>query len=247
MSASHLSPTPASPIRRVWRLDLEIGFVAAVIVAWQAARIPLEGSESEAFAHARSWLRAERALHVDVEDELIRAVHAAGLSGVVDFLYSNLHLVGIGVFLLAARLLAAHAYPAIRTTFVLAHLPALAVLGVFPLAPPEWLPEMPYAKGPPEGGLTGSFGDDLRNSTAAAVSLHFGYALLAGVATWWLARHRTRLAPLAFLWPLLVLFVIVGNGNHYVLDALVGAACMTLAAVAAYALHRRKPQLQWAP
>ncbi len=80
----------------------------------------------------------------------------------------------------------------------------------------------------------------LRNETAAAVSLHFGGPVMIAAAALWL-RPRAVLAWLTVLYPPLVFVVILGTGNHYVLDALVGAACVAVGFVAARAVHGPPP------
>jgi len=54
--------------------------------------------------------------------------------------YVNLHLFGIVGFLAIARLMAPSRYPVVRTTFILAHLPALLVIGLYPPLPWRWRP-----------------------------------------------------------------------------------------------------------
>jgi hypothetical protein len=53
-------------------------------------------------------------------------------------------------------------------------------------------------------------------------SLHFGYALIVGVALATLAKRRV-LRVAGALYPLAMLLVIVGTGNHFVFDAALGA------------------------
>ena len=77
----------------------------------------------------------------------------------------------------------------------------------------------------------------LRNETAAAVSLHFGGPVLIAAGSLWL-RPRAPLAWLTLLYPPLVFLVILGTGNHYVLDTLVGTA----QAVAAQMIHGPLPR-----
>lgn len=69
---------------------------------------------------------------------------------------------------------------------------------------------------------------------AAVPSLHFGYALLVGVAVAALARRRLARAAGA-LYPALMLFVIVATGNHFLLDAAAGGLVM----VAGWLVARR--------
>lgn len=228
---------PDAAFRRVYPLWVEMGAVTLVLAVWQLLRIPFAGSVPEALRHAHSWLSAERAIGLDFEPALIRAAHEHGhlLWRLVSLGYSNLHLIAIFAFLATARLLAPLRYPKVRTAFALAHAPALAVLAAYPLAPPHWVVGLPFASGPPEHTSA------LRNETAAAVSLHFGYPILIAGASLWL-RPRSPLAWLTLLYPPLVFFVIVGSGNHYVLDTLVGTACIAFGVAGAHVLHGPAPE-----
>jgi PAP2 superfamily len=221
---------------RTYSLRVEIGIVALTFLAWQIVRIPFEGSRSESLTHAGDWLAAERSLHLDIEPALIRFVHEhAVLRELAGVAYSNLHVPVVVGLLVLARLRSPGRYPKLRTAFVLAHLPALAVIAAYPLAPPHWLSGMPFAGGPPADLA------DLRNATAAAASLHFGYAVLVAGAALWL-WPRSPLAWSALLYPPLVFAVILGTGNHYVLDTAIGAACIALAAAGAHLVHGHVPR-----
>jgi hypothetical protein len=157
------------------------------------------------------------------------------LHHLAELFYSNLDPTVVFGFFAAARLLAPLRYPFLRTTFIVAHIPALAVLGAFPLAPPHWLADMPFADGPPADLAA------LRNQTAAAVSMHFGIPVLMAVAALWI-RPRAPLSWLMVVYPAAVFFDILATGNHYVLDVLVGAGCVALGAAVAYLVHRPLPE-----
>jgi PAP2 superfamily len=223
-------------LRRAYPLPVELLIVAATIGAWQLARIPFEGSTQVSLAHARDWIALERSLHIDVEPTFLRFVHAREwLLHAAQSFYRNLNEPAMIGFLAIARLLDPVRYPKLRTTFVLLHVPALAVLALYPLAPPHWVHGIPFADGPPRHPSA------LRNETAAAVSLHFGGpVLLAGGLVW--LRPRARLAWLTLLYPPIVFVVILGTGNHYVLDTLVGTACVALGVLAAHAIHGPLPR-----
>lgn len=136
-------------------------------------------------------------------------------------------------FLVAARLLAEASYIRVRFAFVVFHVPALVVLGLYPLAPPRWLPAFD-GRPPTEAELTEGVSAWLKNSTAAAVSEHFGYAFFIALAAVWIGG---RPLAWAFLYPAFVFVVILGTGNHYVLDCAVGAATVLLGLVSAQALR----------
>jgi hypothetical protein len=70
------------------------------------------------------------------------------------------------------------------------------------------------------------------------VGFHVGYAMFVAAGTVWLARGRLRYVTLAY--PAFVLIVVLGTGNHYLLDGLVGVLCFAIGAAGARALHGRR-------
>jgi hypothetical protein len=229
--------TRAAPavVRRAYPLPVEMLIIAAIIGLWQLARIPFEGSTRVSLAHAHDWLSLERSLHIDFEPSVLRFVHGRDwlLSAAQSF-YRNLNEPAMIGFLAIARMLDPVRYPKLRTAYAILHVPALAVLALYPLAPPHWVHGVPFADGPPLHPSA------LRNETAAAVSLHFGGPLLLVGGLLWL-RPRAKLAWLTVLYPPLVFVVILGTGNHYVLDTLVGAACVGIGVLAAQLIHGPLP------
>jgi hypothetical protein len=221
-------------LRVCYSLEAELAIVAIVLLAWQAVRIPLEGSVDVSLAHAESVLSLERVVSLDVEAWLIGVVSTSSVATVLSWLYTNIHLPVLFGFVAAARLLAPDRYPFIRTTFVVSFVPAVFVIGLYPLAPPHWLPEFGLGVPPSEAELaTGAA--LFHNSTAAAASQHFGFAVFVAAAAIWLFP-RSWLAWSTLAYPVLVFVVIVGTGNHYVLDCVVGTLTFAFAAVVASVL-----------
>jgi hypothetical protein len=115
------------------------------------------------------------------------------------------------------------AFPLLRTTLVIATAISLVIYVLYPAAPPR-LAELGFADTVSSGAhlnlssdLLGSF----YNPLAAVPSLHFGYALLSGVALAVLAERRWVRA-LGALYPAFMLFDIVATGNHFLFDAAAG-------------------------
>jgi hypothetical protein len=119
---------------------------------------------------------------------------------------------------------------------------ALALVGyvVFPAAPPR-LAGLGISDTVSTGAhinLSSNLMGSLYNPFAAVPSLHFGYALVVGIGAATLARHRAvRIA--GALYPLVMLFVIVGTGNHFFFDAAAGAIVASIAALFAWTLTVR--------
>ncbi len=219
----------------------EMAFLGLVIGVWEMVRIPLEGSLPLALEHARDWLAVEHSLHLDVEASLISLMHHASAYDLLNWGYLNLHLPVLFGFMALARLLRPERYPFLRSAFVLSHVPALIVIGLYPLAPPRWVTGMPFAVPAPDG-LNGA----MHNATAAAASQHVGYPLFIAVGTIWLAP-RSRLASFSFAYPALAFAVVVGTANHYSLDAIVGGLCIAAGFAAARLLHGRADNTRHEP
>ncbi len=152
--------------------------------------------------------------------------------------YLTLHLaVTVAVLLWLHRRRPA-AFPLVRTTLVLASGLALVGYLVYPTAPPR-LAGIGIADtvSSDHVDLNSGLVSSLYNPYAAVPSMHFGYALVAGAAVAWLTRRRLLQAAAAF-YPAFVLLVIVATGNHFLFDALAGAAVTALAAGAALLLAR---------
>jgi hypothetical protein len=117
-----------------------------------------------------------------------------------------------------------------RTVVVAASALALVVYMLYPTAPPR-LAGLGFTDTVTQHtgvNLNSALLGQLYNPVAAVPSLHFGYALIVGVAVTLLAERRT-VRILGAVYPLVMLFVIVATGNHFWLDALAGAG-VTLAA-----------------
>ena len=223
--------------KRTYSVETELVFVALVLLAWHAIRIPIEGDVATSLAHAKDVLGLERALSLDVEQAVIDRLDGAGVTPALAWLYTNIHLPVLFAFVAAARLLAPARYPFVRTTFALAFLPAALIIWLYPLAPPHWLPEFGFGVPPTDAELTNTTGALFHNTTAAAASQHFGFSVLVAAIAIWLFP-RSRLAYATLVYPVVVFLVIVGTGNHYVVDCIIGTLTLVLAAAVAWIIHR---------
>jgi hypothetical protein len=228
------------------RLEIDLLLVLGLLLAWHAVRIPLEGSVPVAMDNARSLLAVERALHVDVEGSVMDAV--GDVRGLLHFAYQHVHLPLLFGFLAVARLAAPAKYPLVRLTLFLSFVPSALLIGLLPVAPPRWLPELGSAGPPAQHELTATTAELVQNSTAAITSQHFGYAFLVAAGSLWL-WPRSWLARATVLYPAFVFVVILGTANHYVLDCVIGALafCFGAAATALIAGGLPRPNLQPAP
>jgi PAP2 superfamily len=228
------------------RLEVDLLLVVGLLLTWTAVRIPLEGSVPVAMENARSLLSVERALHIEVEGSVLDA--AQGARGFLHFAYQHVHLSLLFGFLAVARLAAPARYPLVRLTLFLSFVPSVLLIGLIPVAPPRWLPELGSAGPPADHELTATTAELVQNSTAAISSQHFGYAFLIAAGSLWL-WPRSWLARLTVLYAAFVFVVILGTANHYVLDCVIGALtfCFGAGATALIAGGLPRPHVQAAP
>ena len=225
------------------RLEVDLLLIVGLLLTWQAVRIPLEGSVSVSMEHARTLMSVERGLHIDAEAWVLDAAH--GARGFLLFAYEHIHLPLLFGFLAVARLAAPARYPLIRLTLFLSFVPSALLIGLIPVAPPRWIPELGSAGPPAESQLSATTAELLQNSTAAITSQHFGYAFLIAACSLWL-WPRSWLARLTVLYPAFVFVVILGTANHYVVDCILGALtfCFGAAATALIAGGLPRPAVE---
>jgi hypothetical protein len=78
----------------------------------------------------------------------------------------------------------------------------------------------------------------ISNQYAAMPSLHFAWSLWCGLGLFPVLKHRWAKA-LAVLYPVMTLLAIVITANHFVLDAIGGAAVLGLGWLGGRAIYRR--------
>ncbi|GAA2799324.1 phosphatase PAP2 family protein [Streptomyces showdoensis] len=214
----------------------ELALIGAVYAAYSCGRLLARGDVDTAVAHGLAILRIEQVLGIDAEHPLNRLFTAAPALGVpADFVYASLHyLVTPAVLVWLFRRRPAH-YRAARTWLMLSTLLGLVGFTLLPTCPPRLLdPGHGFVDTMARFSGYGWWGAEasaprgmgaLTNQYAAMPSLHVGWALWCGVMLW---RHgRTPLSKaLAAAYPLLTALVVMGTANHYLLDAVAGAAVM---------------------
>ena len=224
-------------LTRAYPLPVEMLIIAAVIAVWQLLRIPFEGSTRISLAHAHDWLALERRLHVDIEPSVLRFVHGREwlYDGAKRF-YANFDATFVIGFMAIARLLDPIRYPKLR-------------IGVSSCCTSRRSPSSRSTRWPRRTGSRAC-----RSRTAhRPIRARFATRLLRRSACTsatpsssspgllWL-RPRAPLAWIALLYPVVVFVVILGTGNHYVLDTLIGTACVLFGFAAAHLIHGPLPR-----
>jgi hypothetical protein len=218
-------------------LPAELVLVVGWYALYETSRGLVAGNAAEALHHARVVASAERWSHIFVEGSIQHAARSVpGVVGTLGVLYLTLHLAVTGTYLIWLYKRRPEAFPLVRTTLLIAS--ALAVIGyvAFPTAPPR-LAGLGIADTISGGNVDLNHGlvSSLYNPFAAVPSMHIGYSAIVGAS---LVRDggRPALRAAGFVYPLLVLLVIVATGNHFLLDALAGVAVAAVAAGAAQLL-----------
>ena len=161
---------------------------------------------------------------VYVERGVQRAFEAIPAApALLGLLYVLLHFVGTTILLVWVHRRHPDRFPLVRTTFVVATGFALIGYVLYPAAPPR-LAELGFSD-----TVTSATGLDLSsdllgalyNPFAAVPSLHFGYALIVGAVLATIAGRR-YLRLLGWAYPFAMLVIIVGTGNHFIVDAALG-------------------------
>jgi hypothetical protein len=207
----------------------------AGLVVWLLVFVRLENAlgrdAAAATANALALQSAERALHLDVE-------HAANawlaglepLGRLAMWVYRLYYLAVVGV-LGWVYVRHAEVYPRVRRAMVAMTVLVLPVYWAVPMSPPRFA----------QPGIVDVvarydvFAAAPASHYTAMPSLHVGWALWCAYAVW---SARPRLGPLAWLFPVLMAAVVLGTGNHYVLD-IAGSVVLLAASVAAAALCGR--------
>src|SRR4029079_12687004 len=138
-------------------------------------------------------------------------------------LYVTLHFAGTAGALTWIHRKPPARFPIVRTTFVIATALALVGYVFFPAAPPR-LAELGFSDTVTHStglALSAARLGALSTPSAAVPSLHFGYALIIGVALATIAERRW-VRVLGGLYPAAMLLIIVATGNHFFIDAALG-------------------------
>jgi PAP2 superfamily len=232
--------TPHGPLDLLRQLGIFVG----LYYAYRLTRGAVHARASDAFENARSVIDIERSLHIFVEPAVQAWASGSPLiSDGASWVYINAQTsitLGALVWLYLFR---NDSFYFVRNMFAVAF--ALAIVGyvVFPTAPPRFLPEWGFQDtvslytGVPQDNVTVNA---LLNPYAAVPSMHVAFSLMVGWPLSRLVRWRL-LKAFWMVYPFLVTFVIVATANHFITDAILGAATAAMGASAATWLAHVRP------
>ncbi len=225
-----ISPSPthstAEPTRPPWWR--EIALIGICYGIYSVIRNLVPSAKTGAVQHAWQVLHAERWLRLDTEHGVNRLFAAHDwLGDLGNYYYASLHFImTIGVLIWLYAFHPAR-YAFFRWAIFGGTAAALIGFWLYPLAPPRMLPGfVDTALALNSGGLYDSSPiASVTNQYAAMPSLHTGWSLWCAIALIAVARHWWVKA-LAAAYPVLTVVVILGTGNHYLLDAAGGVAVL---------------------
>jgi hypothetical protein len=204
----------------------QLAFVCAGYGFYEVGRVLFRGSADAAVANARDVVDFERTLGLFVEPHVQDALGHGGVGQALADLYSyGFHPVPV----LALLLLFAfdrRRYFVLRAGLGASVVLALAIIALFPVAPPRLVPDLGIIDTVAEGGRERL----LANQYAAIPSLHVGWLVLAGVAA--TLGRRAHWMAVALVPGLLMALAVVATGNHYWVDGLAGTAISLVPALA---------------
>jgi PAP2 superfamily len=236
MARSTVAPSPPSGIRGVEpdrrsgrpRLWAEILLIAVCYGAYSVVRNLVPTQHAAAMQRAYELLELERAMHLDVEfavNQLFVDVRWLGIGA--NYYYATLHfIVTIGV-LVWLYIWHPGRYATYRWLLFGTTITALIGFWFYPLAPPRFLPG--YVDTVIAFNTWGLYDSSpiatVSNQYAAMPSLHTAWSLWCAVALVAIVR-RGWIKVVAAVYPMVTVVVILGTSNHFILDAVGGAAVL---------------------
>jgi len=217
---------------------------AAAYWAYRYVRGAVDGKAAESFQNARELISLERGLNLFIEPTV--QAWANGQEWLIDsasWMYINSHFSITLGSLVYIYLFHNSSFYFVRNMFMVAMSLALVGYVLYPTAPPRFLPEWGFTDSVSD--FTGIPQDDVKvnalfNPFAAVPSMHVCFALMIAVPIARLAKHRSTRVVWT-IYPLVVIFVIVATGNHFITDAILGALTAAVAAAAARRMARARP------
>ncbi len=230
----------------VWaRAVLELLLILALWVFYSLARLLADTSLQPALDRANDLLHVEDLLGISWELQLNQVFTDHRVVGLIgSYWYASLHYVVTAAVLVWLWRLGADRYGPARRALVIGTLLGLAAYLVMPTAPPRFISG--YVDVLSLHAADGWWGADasaprglggLTNELAAFPSLHAGWSLWVALALQVYATRKS-VRVLGWLYAVGTAIVIVGTGNHWVIDALVGWLVILVGWVAAQALGR---------
>jgi PAP2 superfamily len=214
------------------RLWLELAFTVCLYLAYSRTRRYVPRHKAAALHRASEVLHTERLLHVNLELTLNHAVDRVDWLIVgMNYYYATLHFAVTPAVLIWLYLCRPEHYRSARTALYGATVLALLGFTFFALAPPRFLQSKGFIDTVVTHHTWGSWDSghvaSVSNQYAAMPSVHIVWSAWCGLTLAFLAR-RTWVRVLGVCYPLATFVVILSTGNHFLADAVAGAATLAV-------------------
>lgn len=235
------SASPAAGRRRRPRWWVEFALIGLLYGVYSLVRNSVGDVVSRAYRNGREILALEDTWGLAIERWLNEWVHRTDVvAGAVALHYATLHFLVTPAVLVWLFFRRPVWYRAVSGVLMVTT--ALALIGFYwlPTAPPRLLLDEGFVDVMsqtsawgwwPESGTPGS--DAISNQFAAMPSLHCAWAAWCGLVLFFLTR-RVWLRIVGLVYPLSTFFVVMGSGNHYLLDVLAGLLVLAVGAALVY-------------
>lgn len=238
--------------RGIGDVALQVALLQLAYMAYRVVRGWIDDPQgaSIAFQHGRQIIGIERATGLFIEPQVQALVGATGtIADISSWLYLNAQVtitIGALIFLYLRH---NPSFYFVRNMFMVAWCIALVGYIVFPTAPPRFFPEWGFVDSVAD--FTGvdpktAPVNSLFNPYAAVPSMHVAFALMISMPLSILCRHRF-VRVFWRIYPVVVTFVIVVTGNHFLFDAVLGGLTFVAAGAAATWMARVRESWQFAP
>ncbi len=245
----HLLGRRAGATPRGWVVALaEVILLAVVLFAFTRLHAVVVTDVAAATANALGVQAVERGLHLNIELATNQWLtgHQALIPAAV--LYYRLYYIVLLGAVIWVYLWHTEIYLRIRRTFVAMTGLALLVYWAFPLSPPRFA--LPGTVDTVAGhDILAASTRDMSNGAnfTAMPSIHVGWSAWCAYAVWSALRaSHPRGALLAWLFPLVMVGVVLATASHYVLDVL-GSGLLLVASIGASAGWARLVNSRSAP
>ena len=217
----------------------EVVLLAALWIAYSASRFIADDDLASARSRATDLFHVERYLHLDIEGRLNHALTPITEIAVpMSFWYASLHYIVTPAVLVFLFVRHRAEYPRARNALVIGSAIGLVCYMLIPTAPPRLMPGGHYldalARTASYGWWTNhasapaGFGQ-MTNELAAMPSLHVGWTVWVAWAIW---RHTNLVGrAVACMYVAGTSLVVIATGNHWLLDAVAGAAVVAVGIV----------------
>ncbi|MDQ1585935.1 MAG: hypothetical protein QOH80_1300 [Actinomycetota bacterium] len=208
----------------------ELFIISILVFVYDHIRDLADAHRAASIASARWIMQAEQQLHIDVElpSNLWLSAHHE-LAELSSWYYQVAHLTVTLLVLAYCYWRRPDTYRSARNALVSINAIGLVIFWLVPVAPPRLLPGYGFIDTTIMSGVANAAGS-AANPYAAMPSLHLAWAAWTAVVAWRMFPGIwARVAWAAY--PVLTTLVVVGTGNHYLLDVFAGVAVAVVAAL----------------